>query len=219
MKPFVELSSPELKGSGIPQWPEHTKKWFRSLLTGKHVTVLFLTANSSNHMQVDVAISRELLLLSLSYLHGVLSITEGVKQFLPSTHFFALIGVSSFMCVVKLAVFNDDRCLPNHLFCGPSVFTFPSPSPVFMHPFSSMPPQHSLFPIVRYCNAPPLPATFSPATFSPGFIHLVIFLSFSLNLSDEVSPENEPQCHSKQFTTANQKSVLKTDSITFRLGD
>ena len=59
VKPFVELSSPELKGSGIPQWPEHTKKWFRSLLTGKQVSVLFLTANSSNHAQVDVAINRE----------------------------------------------------------------------------------------------------------------------------------------------------------------
>ena len=209
VKPFIELSSPELKGYGIPQWPEHTKKWFRSLLTGKHVTVLFLTANSSNHAQVDVAINRELFLSSLSCLHGVLSITEGVKQFLQSTHFFALFGVSSFMCVVKLAVFNDDRCLTNHLFCGPSVFAFPAPSPVFMHPFSSMPPQHSLFPIVRYCNAPPLPETFSPATFSPGFIQPVVSPSSSLNLSDETSPENEPQCQSKQFTTANQKSVLK----------
>ena len=210
VKPFVELSSPELKGSGIPQWPEHTKKWFRSLLTGKQVSVLFLTANSSNHAQVDVAINRELFLSSLSCLHGVLSITEGVKQFLQSTHFFALFGVSSFMCIVKLAVFNEDRCSPGYLFCGPSVFSFPAPSPAFMHhQFPSMPPQHSLFPIVKYCSAPSLPATFSPATFSPGFIQPVVSPTSSLNLSDEASPENEPRCHSEQFTMTNHKSVLK----------
>lgn len=204
VKPYVELSSPELKGSGIPQWPEHTKKWFKSLLTGKHVMVMFLTANSSNHAQVDIAISREMFLESMSCLHGVLSITEGIKQFIQSTHFFALFGLSSFMCVVKLAVFNGDKWPADNLFCGPSVFTFPTPAPLFMHPFSSMPSQHSFFPIVKCCNQSSL-----PVTYSPGFIQPLVSPTSSLNLSDETSPENEPRCHSEKLTTTTQKSVLK----------
>lgn len=202
VKPFVELSSPELKGSGIPQWPEHTKKWFKTLLMGRHVTVIFLMANVSNHAQVDIAISREILLPSLSCLHGVLSIMEGIQQFLHSTQFFALFGVSSFMCIVKMAVFSGDKWLANHSFCGPSVYPFPGP--LFTHPFSSMPPQHMLFPIVKYCDPPSL-----PATFSPGFIQPVLSPTSSLNLSDETSPENEPRCHSEKPAITNHKSCLK----------
>ena len=201
VKPFIELSSPDLKGSGIPQWPKHTKNWFKSLLMGKHVIVLFLTANSSNHAQVDIAIGREMFLPSLSCLRGVLSITEGIQQFLQSTHFFALFGVSSFMCVVRLAVFGGDKWSTNHLFCAPSVFTFPAP--LFMHPFSSMAPQHSLFPIVKYCGPPSL-----SAPVSPGFIQPVVSPTSSIDLSDRATPPNDSRCHSEKPTTT-QSSVLK----------
>ena len=195
VKPFIELSSPELKGSGIPQWPKHTKKWFKSLLMGQHAVALFLTANSSNHAQVDIAISREMFLPSLSFLRGVLSITEGIQQFLQSTHFFALFGVSSFMCAVKLAVFSGDKWSTN-VFCAPSVFTFPAP--IFMHPFSGLSPQHSLFPIVKYCSPPSL--------VSPGFIQPLA--SPTSSISDEATPPNESRCHSEKPMTT-QTSVLK----------
>ena len=168
---------------------------------GKHVVALFLTAISSNHAQVDIAISREMFLPSLSCLRGVLSITEGIQQFLQSTHFFALFGVSSFMCAVKLAVFGGDKWSTNHLFCAPSVFTFPAP--IFMHPFSSMSPQHSLFPIVKYCSPPSL-----SAPISPGFIQPLVSPTSSIDLSDEATPPNDSRCHSEKPTTT-QKSVLK----------
>ena len=201
VRPFIELSSPQLKDSGIPQWPTHTKKWFRSLLMGKHAVATFLSANTSNHAQVDIAISREMFLPSLSCLHGVLSITEGIQQFLQATHFFALFGVSSFMCIVKLAVFNDNNWLANNLFYNPSLFTFPAPSTVFMHPFSGISPQHSLYPIVKYCN--PLSLS-SPV--SPGFIQPIISPTSSLDLS--VKTGSELRCHSEQHTVT-QKYVLK----------
>ena len=162
---------------------------------GQHAVALFLTANSSNHAQVDIAISREMFLPSLSCLRGVLSITEGIQQYLQSTHFFALFGVSSFMCAVKLATFSGDKWSTN-MFCAPSVFTFPAP--MFMHPFSGMPPQHSLFPIVKYCSPPSL--------VSPGFIQPLV--SPTSSISDEVTSPNESRCHSEKPMTT-QKSVLK----------
>jgi len=204
IKPFVEISSPELKGSGIPQWPKHTKKWFKSILVGRQVTAMFLSTNTSNHAQVDIAISREMLLSSLSCLHGVLSIAKGIRQFLESSCFVPLFSVSRFMCEVKLAVFNGDKWLVNHLFCGPSAFRFPAPGRIFMNPFSGMSPQHSMFPIVKYCN-PPLSL---PAAFSPGFIQPVISPTSSLDTSDETNPAGQPRSHSEKPTTA-QKSVSK----------
>ena len=207
IKPFVEISSPELKGSGIPQWPKHTKKWFKSLLVGKHAGVKFLTANSSNHAQVDITINREMFLPSLSCLRGVLSITEGIKQFLQSTHFNTSFGVSSFMCLVKLAVFSGDKWLENHLFCTPSVFTFPALGPPFMHPYTTgVPFQNSLFPVVKYYNSSPLPIAFSPP-----LVQHVVSPTSTLQLPDE------PHSHSEMpMTTQKPISKKRTASL---LGD
>jgi len=192
VRPTVEISSPKDSAVNIPHWPKHTKKWLKNLLMGKHATVLFLTAVTSNHAQVDIAVTRENFLSSLSCLHGVLSIGEGIKQFLQSTQFsplYALCGVSKFMCAVKLAVGNGEKHLSSNTnivpfsasqsFCGSSVFPFPTPASsgsVFLRQFPTM-PQYSFFPFMVH-PSPPQPL------FSPGFIQPVV----------SPPPSSSPEC-------------------------
>lgn len=238
VKPAIKISAPVLKGSvvsktTIPQWPKHTKKWLRTLLMGKHATVLFLTAVSSNHAQVDIAVTRENFLSSLSCLHGVLSIGEGVKQFLQSTQFsplYALCDVSKFMCAVKLAIVNSEKHLSssttvmpfsaNHSFCDSSVFPFPTQIPsgsVFLHQFPSM-PQNSLCPFMVHPN-PPQPL------FSPGFVQRIVSPppSFSPEI-DSRSGTVERPCQSenddsRSCHTPKKRSASLTASNSLNLPD
>ncbi|XP_065909710.1 uncharacterized protein [Dysidea avara] len=233
VRPAVEISAPMLKDSvvNIPLWPKHTKKWLKSLLMGKHATVLFLTTATSNHAQVDIAVTRENFLSSLSCLHGVLSIGEGIKQFLQSTQLsplYALCGVSKFMCAVKLAVANGEKPLSNkttvmpfsasHSFSGSSVFPFPTPTPsgsVFLRQFPTM-PQYSLFPFMVHPN-PPQPL------FSPGFIQPVVSpppsSSFEFVDTIERRCQSENNDDSRNCQTPKKRSASLTAAAALTLSD
>jgi len=221
VRPTVEISSPKDSNVNVPRWPKHTKKWFKNLLMGKHATVLFLTAVTSNHAQVDIAVTRENFLSSLSCLHGVLSIGEGIKQFLQSTQFsplYALCGVSKFMCAVKLAVGNGEKNLcskannvvpfsASQSFCGSSVFPFPTPASsgsVFLHHQFSTMPQYSLFPFMVH-PSPPQPL------FSPGFIQPVVSPPPSSS-PEYVSGTIERRCQSENNEFRNCQTPKKRSS-------
>ena len=220
VRPTVEISSPKDSAVNIPRWPKHTKKWLKNLLMGKPATVSFLTAVTSNHAQVDIAVTRENFLSSLSCLHGVLSIGEGIKQFLQSTQFsplYALCGVSKFMCAVKLAVGNGEKHLSSntnivpfsasHSFCGSSVFPFPTPASsgsVFLRQFPTM-PQYSLFPFMVH-PSPPQPL------FSPGFIQPVVSPPPPSSSPECVTSSIERRCQSENNDLRNCQTPKKRSS-------